>query len=448
MRSNAAMRRLWVAGLISEAGDWLLAVALPVHVFRTTGSALATSVVFLLGLVPAAVLGPVAGALVDRWEHRRTLVVVALLQAAFLVPLAVPAASRHLGVLYAVMLAQTVLAQFSEPARSAIVPELVPAEELTAANGLLATATNVARLAGAGAGGLVLEVAHLTGVALGDIATFLGAAALLAALPRRSPAAAVDRPRVTRELREGAALIGRDRRLRAAMVVFGLAGLAQGMFVVLHVVFILDRLGQAPSAAGFLRGIQAVGGLTAGLVLARWGRAWRDDRLLAIGLVAMGAVSLTIWSLPPLTTALPAYVVLFAVVGAPGVVFGSALATVVQRTAPPEALGRVFAAGWSLNSLLQAAGTLAAGALATAGVGLYALLLVQASTYLAAGALSAVAARRPHLAEQTREAAGLDGGEPERGEDPLVEAAGRLGRDLAAGVGDAGEDPAPVGRVR
>ncbi|MBA2283815.1 MAG: MFS transporter [Acidimicrobiia bacterium] len=272
LRHNRGFRRLWIAGAISEAGDWLLAVALPVHVFLTTGSAVATSIVFLLGLVPAAVLGPIAGALVDRWDRRRTLVAVAIAQAVFLVPLAVPVAARQLWVLYAVMFAQTVLAQFSEPARSAFLPEVVEEDDLAAANGLLATGNSVARLVGAGAGGFVLELAHLTGVGVGDIASFAVSAALLAGVARRPvPAAVVGAAApsgVLAELRAGFALIRSDRRLRGAIGVFALCGLAQGMFVVLHVVFILDRLGAPTSATGVLRGVQAVGGLVGGLLVA------------------------------------------------------------------------------------------------------------------------------------------------------------------------------------
>ena len=53
-----AFRRLWAAGVVSDAGDWLLFIALPLVVLRLTGSALGTSVAFLLELAPAVLLAP------------------------------------------------------------------------------------------------------------------------------------------------------------------------------------------------------------------------------------------------------------------------------------------------------------------------------------------------------------------------------------------------------
>jgi hypothetical protein len=59
---------LWAGGLISETGDWFLLVGLPFWVLQETGSSLVTASVFLVGLLPGLVVGPLAGVLVDRWD--------------------------------------------------------------------------------------------------------------------------------------------------------------------------------------------------------------------------------------------------------------------------------------------------------------------------------------------------------------------------------------------
>ena len=67
-------RNLLAAGLISETGDWLLLVALPILVFEVTGSTFGTAIAFLIELAPPILLGTLAGRLADRWNRRRALI--------------------------------------------------------------------------------------------------------------------------------------------------------------------------------------------------------------------------------------------------------------------------------------------------------------------------------------------------------------------------------------
>ena len=66
LRGIPSFRRLWTAVAISETGDWLLFIALPVYVFQVSGSAMSTSTVFLAELAPAVVVGTLCGAVIDR----------------------------------------------------------------------------------------------------------------------------------------------------------------------------------------------------------------------------------------------------------------------------------------------------------------------------------------------------------------------------------------------
>jgi len=65
---NRDFRYLWLAGLISDTGDWLLLASLPIAVFLYTGSTLGTAIAFITALVPPIVLAPLAGTIADRFD--------------------------------------------------------------------------------------------------------------------------------------------------------------------------------------------------------------------------------------------------------------------------------------------------------------------------------------------------------------------------------------------
>ena len=202
MRAGWALLRrrdfglLWAGGLISETGDWFLLVGLPVWVFKVTGSSLVTATVFLVGLLPSLVVGPLAGVLVDRWDRRRTLVAVSLAEAVFLLPLLAVDGPDRLWIVYLVMAVEATLAQLNDPARNALVPSLVPRARPGRGQRPHRPQRNLARLVGSPLGGVLVELSGLPGLVIGDAISFLLGAALLALV--RPPASAPSRSEVPR----------------------------------------------------------------------------------------------------------------------------------------------------------------------------------------------------------------------------------------------------------
>ncbi|MBB5954143.1 MFS family permease [Saccharothrix tamanrassetensis] len=374
-----AFRRMWIAGFVSEIGDWVLMVALPVYVYQLTGSVGSTATTFVVALLPSLALSPLAGVLADRWDRRKLMLCVSLAQAVALLPLL----TGDLVVVNAVMAVQAALAALFEPAKNALLPELVGRDQVTAANGLVGLNSNLARLIGASLGGLVLGWSGLPGVLWVDVASFLAAAVLLA-----RPFGVVDRSGGAPVLR--AWLDGlREIRgpLRGMVAVVGLMALSQGMFVVLFVVFVTERLGGAEAEVGLLRGIQAVGGLAGGLVvglLARRTSAWS---LLGWSVVVFSVIAAVGWNGPHVTTAFAFYLVTFALCGAPGVIAGAGMMSVLQLHTSDASRGRVMATFGSLYDGFQALGMVLAGALAVP-LGLTVLLDLQAGLYLVAGVIT------------------------------------------------------------
>ncbi|RSM58815.1 MFS transporter [Amycolatopsis sp. WAC 01376] len=377
-----AFARLWIAAFFSETAEWMLQIALPVFVFQATGSAATTALSIVLGLVPAVLLSPVAGVIADRWNRRLVLCVVCAGQAFVALPLLFVASGGPVYVIYAVMAAQAGLASLFEPARNALVPELVAPEELIGANGLMSINGSVARLAGGWAGGLLLGFGGLGWVVVAYLGVLVIGSALLA---RPFPRVAVPKPAgphepVLRAWIDGLREIGREGRLRLAGVVVVLTSLAQGMFLVLFVVFVLDILDGTEGDVGLLRGVQALGGLVAGFAVATVARKVAPAALLGWGGLALGLLSAVIWNLPALTTSLGVFIGLFGLVGAPGVLAGSGLLSLVQTTASPERSGRVLSTVFAGTAGFTALGALLTGALVNV-LGTGVLLNVQAGLH-------------------------------------------------------------------
>ncbi len=138
---------LWLAGLVSVAGDWVLMTALPYVVYDRTGSVLATAGMVAAQLAPSIVLSSFAGVFVDRWDRRRVLVVANLLQALAVTALLL-VGDGTLWIVYVVAAAQSAFASFSLPAESALLPTLVPEVDLVAASSLNVLNNRLGRLAG------------------------------------------------------------------------------------------------------------------------------------------------------------------------------------------------------------------------------------------------------------------------------------------------------------
>ncbi|GAA3058328.1 MFS transporter [Actinokineospora globicatena] len=312
-----------------------------------------------------------------------------MLQAAALVPLLV---GRGPALVIAVLVAQSAIASVFEPTRSAMLPSVVPAARLTAANALMGFNSSVARLAGSALGGIVLGAFGLQWVVVGAVAALAVAAILLVpAMP--GTRVVVVRAAVLRQWLTGIAEFGRGP-LRTVGVTLVLVSLAQGMFLVLFVVFVTGPLGAGEAEVGLLRGVQAIGGLAAGVALATVVRQAHPGALLGWGGVVFAILSASIWNLPPVSTTIALYIGLFALIGAPAVVATTGSLTLLQSSVPADRTGRVMTTAFAGMAAFQALGMLITGALAPL-LPLSVLLNTQAVLLLAAGIVALTGLRKP-----------------------------------------------------
>lgn len=386
---HPAFRSLWLAGFVSDTGDWLLFIALPIVVYQLTGSAFGTSLAFLVELLPGIVLAPLAGWCADRWDRRRVLVVVCCLQAFALVPLLVVHARAQLPLIYAVILVEAALTTLFEPAKNALVPSLVRAGDLVSANSVIGLGQNLARLAGGPLGGVLLAAGGLRIVVTADLISYLVAAVIIGRIAASaSNQATVPHDRRRLPGRGAYQSMLRSRRLRGALLATLVSQIAQGIFVVLFILFVAQRLHGTVSEIGLLRGVQAVGAIAGGVILVVIARRYSPGTLAAGAAIAFGAVDLVVWNASLLSTNTALYVGLFIVIGAPGIVLGTGLISALQLDTHDTNRGRVIGAFGLTSNLGQAVGMVAAGLLA-APLGLLSILNTQAVLYLAAGGIAA-----------------------------------------------------------
>lgn len=402
-------RRLWIAGLVSEAGEWLLFIALPLVVLQLTGSALGMSIAFLLALAPPVLLAPVVGRLVDRLPGRGVMVTATLAQALSLLPLLVVHDESDLPVVYGVIIAQATFAAVFEPAKNTMLPMLVGAERIVSANALVGLNGNLGRIIGSPLGGVLLAFTGLGGVALTNIATYLVAAALVATLPKLTADSTKHPAQCQTPSGGGVLRVFRAPATAVPIAVVGLAAVAQGLFMVLFVFFVTEVIGGGEADVGVLRGVQAVGAIAAGAALGVIGARLNVLRLTLVGIVAFAVITAICWNTSFLTHAVPVYAVLFGLIGAPAVLMSAGLTSLLQQAAPHGRSGSVFAALGLAQALGQAVGLLAGGVLQGV-LGTMPMLQVQAAVYAAVAGLALVL-----LPRATR-------GSPARGR----EAAGRV----------------------
>ena len=244
---------LWVGGLVSMMGNWVLFIALPFYVYHITGSALATGMMFMISTLPRVLLGPMAGVFADRWDRKRTLVITNLLLSLILLPLLAVRSAEHLWIVYLVAMLEASIAQFVGPAEHALLPRLVGEEHLMPANALNALNNNLAMLIGPPLGGALMERLGLTMVVVVDSGSYV-LAALLVALMKHTPQSGADPSstagppqratraangiNVWREWRDGLRLVTHDRVIAALFVTTGMVAVGEGIFTVLLLPFL------------------------------------------------------------------------------------------------------------------------------------------------------------------------------------------------------------------
>ncbi|AVT28440.1 hypothetical protein C6361_01795 [Plantactinospora sp. BC1] len=371
--SGRTFIRFWTAQTVSQLGDEVFIVALPLIVYATTRSAGAMSIAFGMTMVPHIALGILGGALADRFDQRRLL---ATLSAAATAALLVLAAMLHFGAAGPVTLAVSALLLACLlaallPGYESCIPRIVPAERLVSANSRLEVSRIVCAVVGPGLAGLLVTLGPGVGAIVFDAASFLVAGLLLLSLPPLAPRAAPRRPATTRnllrEIGEGIGLAFRTRSIRLGMLLSTTTNVCVGALHIVAIFQLRDRFDVPAPTVGLIMTGTAIFSLVVA-ALPRLQRRLGYPGTLAIGLLLSMVACLLM--------ARPAHISW--VIGALALetcgatVFNVGWRAMRQQVAGAEAIGRISGVSRGVAFLGAAVGGWLGGAVAaSAGLSLY-----------------------------------------------------------------------------
>ncbi|RJQ82180.1 MFS transporter [Amycolatopsis panacis] len=348
-------RALWLAHLLSVAGDQLARVALTVLVFDRTASAGWAAGTYALTYLPD-LLGGALGGLADRFPRRTVLVAADVLRAGLVAVMGIPAVPWPVaaGLLVVVQLA----AGPFQAARQAVLPDLLGEEKLPTGQAILSSTYQAALVVGFGAGAAVVTWLGVSGALWADAATFAVSAIALRWGLRPYPVTSVtERAPQWASLVAGCRLVARDRKLRSLLAI----ACCCGFYVVPEglAVPVAAQLG-GTGVLGWLLIANPIGTVLGALLISRLPQA-RQMRWLSPLTVASSLVLLpTGW-----TPALPVVVVLWTLSGA---FSAHDLITQVQYSlaAPADQRGQVIGVAIAALRAAQGLCIAAAGALTQA----------------------------------------------------------------------------------
>jgi DHA3 family macrolide efflux protein-like MFS transporter len=358
---------VWAGQIVSMFGSAMAWFALTIWAWQTTGQATALALVSFFSFGPTLLLSPIAGALVDRWNRKLTMMLSDLATGLGTVVVLLLYVTDHLQIwhIYAVGVVAGAFWAFQFPAYSAAVTMLLPKEQYARGEGMIGLAQSATGILGPPLAAVLLGAIGFAGIMLIDLVTLILALGALLVVhipqPTVSTAGRQGQGSIWQESVYGLRYIFERPSLRALQLLFAGGNFFEALGFALVTPMILARSGNNEIMLGSVQSIGAVGGVMGGLLLILWGGpkrrihgallGWALANLLGLSLLGLGT-SLTLWAVGHF------FVDFFT-----PIVEGSNQA-IWQTKVAPDVQGRVFATRQLLSQLTLPFGMLLAGPLA------------------------------------------------------------------------------------
>jgi DHA3 family macrolide efflux protein-like MFS transporter len=337
---------IWTGQAVSLLGSQLVQFALIWYLTDTTSSATILATASLVAFLPNVVLSPFIGALVDRWNRRKIMLIADTFIALVTVGLAVLFA---LGIaeiwhIYTLMFLRSIGGSFHGPAMIASTSLMVPKEQLTRIQGLNQTLNGGLNIISAPLGALLIEIMPTQGILAIDVVTALIAIVPLLFIsipqPERDPTDLAKKPSVLREMREGMEYMISWRGIMIIAIFAALLNFLLSPAFSLLPLLVKDHFNGGATQLGWINAIFGIGVILGGLTLGIWGGFKKRVYTSLIGVFGIGLGSLLLGLVPS------NYFIIatlgMAITGISQPIANGALGAIMQATVAPEYQGRVF----------------------------------------------------------------------------------------------------------
>jgi MFS transporter, DHA3 family, macrolide efflux protein len=354
-----SVRRLWIAQLVSIFGDFLAVFAVfSIVTFQMHGTPMQVALILVAYMLPLAVISPLAGVFVDKWNVRWTMIASDLIRGVLVLTLIF---QRDLYVIYGTFLVLSTVSAFFVPAQSVAVRTLTPTNGLMSVNGLMSQAMQGSQIISPAIAGLMVQGLGANSCFLFDSLSFFFSAALVFSLTiERAKAPAAAAGTVLQSLTQGFRFIFNHSVIAFVMISMTAGMFAMRCFGALLSVYVRDILHSNAALFGTLNSLIGVGMIIGTQCIHRFARKASPRHMVIYGLGGMGA--------GVLLTALFGMVATTAA-GMLGLGFFAAFIfitaqTLIQQETPGEMLGRVTSSLMSLMAISQVVAMLLAGPVA------------------------------------------------------------------------------------
>ena len=354
---------IWAGQTLSLVGSALVSFALIWRLTEQTGSAAVLATASIAARLPAIALGPVVGALVDRWRRRYVLIVADGMIALMTALLAVlfwrnMVATWHI---YLFVFAQAFGMAFHDPAMTASVSLMVPNKHLARIAGLDQTRGSATMISGPVLGAILVTMLPIQTILALDVAAALLAIGPLLFIDIPQPSTGPHNEgrkegwkSVIQDTLAGLQYLWNWRGLFLLLVTVALIPLVNTPALALIPLLVKDYFSGGPMEWGLLTVARSVGTLVGGLLMSTWGGFRKRMLTMLYGLAILGIVNIARGVTP--SNAYWLFLAIAAVSGVPAAMFFAALRALLQSAVPPQMQGRLFATQKSLFGVMAPIG--------------------------------------------------------------------------------------------